>query len=190
MKLFFGCSRKDRDFVDILMTYLNRSYDIDLSQMYNCYVGQTSIPVGTYFNDSIKQIIKECDRAIIIISPESLKRKYCLCELGAAWGLDKNITLIIVEPCNVTDLFEMPIMGIQSWYINPRDIHSIEDFIYKIKNDEDFKAIQKTNGTKQLIAENEFRDALYALGYKYSELPPLPEYQKCFPFHANGDPNI
>lgn len=190
MKLFFGCSKEDKEFVDSLMTFLNKVYEIDLEQMFNCYVGKNKFPVGKDFNNYIKQAITDCDRAIIMVTPESLKRKYCLCELGAAWGLDKNIILVIVAPCKFTDLLESPLMGTQAWYVNRRDENSVSEFIECIKEDKDFSAIsRKINGVQRIIAETELKETLFTQGQIHAELPPLPDYSKCLPFHADGNAN-
>ncbi|HHX50038.1 MAG TPA: toll/interleukin-1 receptor domain-containing protein [Clostridia bacterium] len=191
MRLFFGCSKDDREIVDCLMTYFNKTYEIGLDDMYNCYVGQNKFPVGENFNEYIKRAITDCDRAIIMVSRESIKRKYCLCELGAAWGLNKNIILIFVAPCKFEDLSESPFVGIQSWFVNLRDQGSISEFVECIKADKDFSAImrKKTNGVQKLVVEAEFKEALFSIGKIHADLPPLPDYRRCLPFHADGNAN-
>ncbi|HQL36089.1 MAG TPA: toll/interleukin-1 receptor domain-containing protein [Bacillota bacterium] len=190
MRLFFGCSKEDRELVDSLMAFLNKMYEIDLEQMYNCYVGRNIIPTGVNFNDYIRKIITECDRAIIMITPGSLKRRYCLCELGAAWGLDKNITLILVAPCKFEDLLESPLMGIQAWFVDLRDKESISEFVENIKRDTDLSKIsRKINLTQKIDAETEFKETLFNIGQIHAELPPLPDYTRCYAFHADGNSN-
>lgn len=186
MKIFISCSNQDKEIADILMAYFERTFNISYDDMYNCFVGKRT-PVGINYNEYIKESIIASDIIIILITEEALKSKYCLCELGAAWGLNKKTIMVFVEPTSYENLFDTPMAGMQALSVNLKDKKSIDRLIVdfglvfsSLINEENYKSDQS-------LSKHEAKEDLHKLSFT-REIPKSPVLLNSNAFHANGDP--
>lgn len=90
-KIFISHSSFEADIASSLVEFLVRGVGIDESLIFCSTKPGFDIPVGVNFNDYILKQLKEDNVIVIaIISNNYYNSKYCLYELGAAWGLCKN----------------------------------------------------------------------------------------------------
>ncbi len=95
-KIFISHSSKDKRIgkyvVDMLLLMRVPRKNIFFSSEF--YYGA---PAGTDSYKQAKQAIQNCDLAIFLISPNFYDSKYCMNEIGAVWGLDKNFLPLVIS---------------------------------------------------------------------------------------------
>jgi HAD superfamily phosphoserine phosphatase-like hydrolase len=101
-KIFISHSSSDKLYANLLMDFLTNGLGIGHSDIFCSSISGADIPIGVDFNDYIISKIKESSEfyTIAIISNSYYNSRYCLYELGAAWGLGKandNIIPFLVE---------------------------------------------------------------------------------------------
>gem|GEM_PF-3632198 len=95
-KLFISHSTIDKEAATLLVNFLVNGLGINEELIFCSSVSGHEIPVGQNFNDYILKKIRQSSRffTIAIISNVYYNSKYCLYELGAAWGLSKSTSII------------------------------------------------------------------------------------------------
>ena len=121
-KVFVSHSTKDADLVEEFIDFME-IMGVERNDIY-CTSIDGTISTGTNFIDNIKTNIKNTEKVIFIITPEYLKSKFCLAEMGAAWVLNQKIYPIIFKPLDFSILEDTPLKGIQA-----NKIDSIESII-------------------------------------------------------------
>lgn len=59
------------------------------------FLDEWEIEVGQSIPDSVRTNIEQCDEFVVLLSPYSKDRPWVLAEIGAAWGLQKPIMVIV-----------------------------------------------------------------------------------------------
>ena len=117
MSLFLSHAKADdvliHDFVDLLQTGCGVQNGIVCTS-----VDGMGIPSGKTFIDFIESEIKDAKCVILVITPSYYESVFCLCELGATWGLKKNMFPLIVPPLTFNDGLKAVLAGTQAGFIN------------------------------------------------------------------------
>jgi len=101
-KIFISHSSTDKVYTDLLVDFFVNGLGLDNNDIFCSSVAGSDIPIGVDFNEYILGKIKESSDffTFAIISNSYYNSRYCIYELGAAWGLGKsndNIIPFIVE---------------------------------------------------------------------------------------------
>ena len=59
------------------------------------FLDEKDIEVGQHIAKEVREAIAKCDEFVVLLSPNSKGREWVLLELGAAWGLEKPIMVIL-----------------------------------------------------------------------------------------------
>lgn len=96
-KIFVSHASTDRIYANLLVDFLTNGLGLDNSDVFCSSVAGSDIPIGVDFNEYILSKIKESSEffTIAIISNSYYNSRYCIYELGAAWGLGKTNDSII-----------------------------------------------------------------------------------------------
>lgn len=91
LRVFFSYASADKAYALRLRSLL--------SQRLNLRIFTTeTLSAGEDWESKLKSEISECDIFVVLLSPYSLKSKWVLHELGAAWGLEKPIISVVTDP--------------------------------------------------------------------------------------------
>lgn len=91
-KIFISHSTFDKEIAEVLVKFLKYGLGISSKKIFCSSLDGHDIPIGVNFNDYIRNQIANAKGIVIIpiISNHYYNSKYCLYELGAAWGLGKG----------------------------------------------------------------------------------------------------
>jgi len=117
--------------VDRLIDLLQIGIGIGDPQLFCSNTPGLDIPAGRGFMDYIKQMLHEALFTIHLITPSFLESKYCLLELGAAWGEGKCFPLI-VPPLSLERLQLGPLGGMQLKRLDSRGLDSLRDALTNV----------------------------------------------------------
>ena len=95
-KIFISHASADEAIVSPIVDMIFDVYDFHRESGEIMYTGSrdTGLKNWSNFNDSLRQALRDCDVVIVFLSSNYIKRPYCLYELGAIWGLNKQGFLI------------------------------------------------------------------------------------------------
>lgn len=99
------------------------------------------IPAGTpNYIEAIRKEVEKPDLVILVISPNYLESKFCLCELGAAWALGLPLFPFVVPPLKKSEV-KATLAVTQSGLITDSDF--LDEFRDKVK---EFHSTSVTTG--------------------------------------------
>ena len=116
-KIFISHSTKDVELIEKFLDFLEIAMGISREEVYCTSIAGT-ISTGQKFIDNIENNIKSAKIVIFIITPQYLKSKFCLAEMGAAWVLNQKIYPLIFNPLDFDVLEDTPLKGIQAKILN------------------------------------------------------------------------
>lgn len=126
-KIFISHSTKDVELINEFLDFLETAMGIDREDVYCTSVNGT-ISTGQKFIDNIESNIKNAQIVMFMITPQYLKSKFCLAEMGAAWVLNQEIYPLIFNPLSFDVLEDTPLKGVQAKMLgNKQDILSMYD---------------------------------------------------------------
>lgn len=119
-QLFISHSTADKDIVQNLIDFLVLGMGIPRKEIF-CTSQSDSLATGELFIERIKENLNGCQLIVCILSPNYLRSKFCLAELGAAWLQTGKIIPLLVPTLRYEDLNDTPLLGLQMSYINDED---------------------------------------------------------------------
>lgn len=123
------------------------------------------IPAGTpNYIEAIRKEVEKPDLVILVISPNYLESKFCLCELGAAWALGLPLFPFVVPPLKKSEV-KATLAVTQSGLITDSDF--LDEFRDKVK---EFHSTSVTTG-----AWNAAKDAFLKVIPRIIAALPAPE---------------
>jgi hypothetical protein len=97
-QVFLSHAEEDESVMEPIRNSLRR-------ESFTVWTNKTDIQMGEAFQDAINRGIEEADNVVYLLSPESLKSKFCQQELDYALSLNKRIIPILVRE---TDFNQVP----------------------------------------------------------------------------------
>lgn len=117
-RIFISHSSYDSEFALALYAFLQDGFEINSSDIF-CTSKQDELIVGSDPHTAILDALKGTDEiCYFIISPSTFDSMYCFCEMGAAWALDKDPTLIHIYPITHDDVRLRRLPFSQRWAID------------------------------------------------------------------------
>ncbi len=131
-KIFISHASADAAIVTPIVDMIFDAYDFHREKREMMYTSSrdTGLINGSNFNDSLRQALNECSIVIVFLSSNYVKSEYCLCELGAIWGLNKRKFLIRQQE---TQGFKLPDLTLALAYdvLSEDCLNAISDYIQK-----------------------------------------------------------
>lgn len=109
-KIFISHSTKNKELVDVFLEFLQLGMGVERSDIF-CTAFPEDLSTGEAFMEKIRYELQDCEAVISIITEEYLRSKFCLIELGAAWGMSKNYFPLTLVPFK--ELKDTPLSGLQ-----------------------------------------------------------------------------
>lgn len=89
-KIFVSHAKEDEKIVTPIVDNILRTFEINEKEIMYTSSLTSGLRNGTDFNDEIREAIRQAKLVIVYLSHNYLKSIYCLIELGATWGMQKD----------------------------------------------------------------------------------------------------
>lgn len=116
-RLFISHCNLDKDIAQDLMDFFVLGMGIPRNEIF-CTSLSGSLVTGDQFIERIRKNLEGCQLIVCILSPNYLRSKFCMAELGAAWLQTGKIIPLLVPPLRYEDLNDTPLLGVQMSFIN------------------------------------------------------------------------
>lgn len=110
--LFISHSTQDRETVQQFLDFLVLGMGIARNQIF-CTSQSGTLPTGYPFIEQIRKSLRDCAQVLCFLTPNYLRSKFCMAELGAAWFQVGKIIPLVVPPLQYPDLNDTPLLGLQ-----------------------------------------------------------------------------
>lgn len=111
-RLFISHSSQDQEAVQQFIEFLVLGMGIFRSDIF-CTSQSGTLPSGQPFIEHIRGAMSNCQQVLCFLTPNYLRSKFCLAELGAAWIQMGKIIPLVVQPLQYADLNDTPLLGLQ-----------------------------------------------------------------------------
>ncbi|MCB7520645.1 toll/interleukin-1 receptor domain-containing protein [[Clostridium] hylemonae] len=144
-KIFISYSSKNEKLVSCFLEFLQMGMGVNNSDIF-CTAYSESFVTGETFIEKIREKLQECEAVISLITEEYLESKFCLTEMGAAWGMNKQFFPLLLV--SYADLSDTPLQGMEMRKLySEDDMSRVYDELYDC-------------GISQTHQTNEFRKRL------------------------------
>ncbi|TNM59891.1 TIR domain-containing protein [Aliirhizobium smilacinae] len=114
--IFISHATADQALAHLLVNFLKEAIGVPERSIFCSSISGHDIPLAADFNQYIKDMIKEPELVIILMTPTYMERPFCLMELGATWVRSHQAVPIVVPPVSYGDVTRT--LGLtQSWEI-------------------------------------------------------------------------
>ncbi len=118
--IFISHSTKNGELVEQFVEFLKLGMGIENSRIF-CTSENGTLPTGRHFVEIIKREVQKREMVIALITPEYLKSRFCMMELGAAWVVAQYLCPILAGRVDYKDLDDTPLAGMQMRKIDSED---------------------------------------------------------------------
>lgn len=119
-RIFISHAVVDEPLVDALVDLLQTGIDISREKIFCSSIKGMHIRTGRAFAEYIKDELATSDFVIEVISQPYFESPFCLCELGAAWILNREIFPLLVPPMEFSEL-KAVLRDVQACKIDDKD---------------------------------------------------------------------
>lgn len=130
-KVFISYSTKNQEIAERFIEFLQLGMGVQRDSIF-CTAFSETLTTGEQFIEEIRRELVDCEAVISLITEEYLESKFCLVEMGAAWGMSKRyfpLVLVPYERLNAT-----PLCGIQMRRLNcPEDMSTVYDELFECR---------------------------------------------------------
>ena len=124
-KIFISHSVRDKELIRTLVDFLQMGMGIGKEDIF-CTSYPEELPSGENFIEIIRQQMRNCEAAFLVITDNFLRSPFCLTELGAAWGLGKRLFPLLLT--SIDKVERTPLKGLQVRFLNKEnDVSAIYD---------------------------------------------------------------
>lgn len=128
MKIFISHSHIDSDIANALVDFLTQGIGVEHSAIFCSSSDGKDVPLGLNFNEYILNKLQGEDAEVLcVVSNNYYNSKYCLYELGAAWGLCRKITPILIPPMQYANLRDFLSQSNAVQATIERDLNKLKD---------------------------------------------------------------
>jgi hypothetical protein len=130
--IFISHAAKDAEFVGDLIDLLKVGIDgfVD-SHVFCSSTDGLGIPAGQNFVEFIRSKIKSPVCVVFVMTETFVARRFCLCELGAAWALCHDIFPLLVPPLTYADM-DGVLTGVQGEVYSKAGLNSLRDRVVAV----------------------------------------------------------
>ena len=131
-KIFISHAVKDKEVASALVRFLNQVMDMPDGTIFCSSIPGEGIPGGENFVQYIKrELISDNVIVLPLLSQNYLRSLFSVCELGAAWGLERKWIPLMLPPLQHSDLTAV-LSGIQVHSLNiPEHLGLLRDEVAK-----------------------------------------------------------
>ena len=90
-RVFVSYSHKDR----WIAKHIVKEIESRAKGAVHVFLDEKDIEAGQHIAEEIREAIEQCEEFVVLLSPNSKGREWVLIEMGAAWGLKKQIMTIL-----------------------------------------------------------------------------------------------
>lgn len=132
-KIFLSHATADKALADRLIELLTTGCDISPNDILCTSEPGMGVPIGNEnFIEFLQKQMQDPALVILLLSQNYFASQFCLCELGATWGLKLPTFPLVVPPVNRAGL-KATLLVTQAGYVNDLDcLHELRD---RIKDD-------------------------------------------------------
>jgi TIR domain len=156
-KIFLSHASKDKPLADKLVDLLTLGCAVDPNDILCTSLEGKGIPAGTSsFIQFLRAQIQKPDLVILLLSENFFASQFCVCELGAVWGMDLSYFPIVVPPLDKTKLKAVLAVAQAGDILNTTWLDELRDGVkekvnvsvrtatWTVKRDEFLKTAEKT----------------------------------------------
>lgn len=110
--LFISHSTQDQEAVQQFVDFLVLGMGISRNKIF-CTTQSGTLLTGHSFIAQIREALEDCAQVLCFLTPNYLRSKFCMAELGAAWFQAGKIIPLVVPPLQYSDLNDTPLLGLQ-----------------------------------------------------------------------------
>lgn len=180
VSLFVSHSAKDKDLVGLIIQTVKAFYDLPDAQIRCTSLPGYQLTGGANIATTIQSEIRNAAVVLSVITPNSLRSPWALCELGAVWGLTGRLVPAIAG----LEYHEVqgPLGVSHCWRLDDQDnVYAIMDQI-----GEQLKQI--TNRRKgRRIEENKYIEKIVKMSQNYTKLTPELSINELYSLHFSSD---
>jgi hypothetical protein len=103
-KIFISHSSQDEKLVHAFTQMVEKGMGINSRSIFCSSIAGQGIAPGMRVLEQLWAELHGTDTAIMIITPRFYESPYCMCELGAVWGMNKAFIPIVSPPLRLSDL--------------------------------------------------------------------------------------
>lgn len=131
-KIFVSYCNQDSAVAQAFLRLLHDGMKIGSEHIF-CTIKKDAISPGDSFSDTIAVNIRNSDIACYLLTENFLNSKYCLMEMGAAWGLNKRNLILMNNMKLIKKLNSTPFYGIQCLcYQDKEELNSLYQIFKEI----------------------------------------------------------
>jgi hypothetical protein len=132
-KIFISHATADKELADKLIELLTTGCDISPNHILCTSEPGMGVPIGNAnFIEYLQKQMQNPALVILLLSQNYFASPFCLCELGATWGLMLPIFPLVVPPVNKANL-KATLLVTQAGYVN--DVESLHELRDRIRDD-------------------------------------------------------
>jgi hypothetical protein len=105
--LFISHAKKDRELATAIVELLLNGTSLEVGEVINASLEEAGIPAGKDFISYLKSKIGTPNASLVLLTPNYLTSRFCLCELGAVWALSEKVIPLLVPPLTSRHLQEL-----------------------------------------------------------------------------------
>lgn len=110
--IFISHATKDKELARAVVDFLEQGMGVPENEIFCSSLPEFGIPTGENFVSYMKGQMQKPVIVLLLLTPSYFKSNFCLCEMGAAWGMSHKIFPIIVPPLDYDDVKDV-LLGTQ-----------------------------------------------------------------------------
>jgi len=105
--LFISHAKKDKELAAAVADLLISGTSLEVGEVINVSLEEMGIPAGKEFISYLRSKIGTPNTSLVLLTPNYLTSRFCLCELGAVWALSEKMIPLRVPPLTARHLQEL-----------------------------------------------------------------------------------
>lgn len=151
-RIFISHASADANELVPIVDMLTDIYELEKEEITFTSLPETGLANFSRFNETLRKAIQESDLIIIYLTNTYIQREYCLYELGAIWGLNKNCFLINRDGINKDKLPEL-LLGHTFSKLDDISIDNLVDLLEELHYSRRVKKTADYNSRKKRVLE-------------------------------------
>lgn len=151
-RIFISHASADAHELVPIVDMLTDIYELEKEEITFTSLPETGLANFSRFNETLRKAIQESDLIIIYLTNTYIQREYCLYELGAIWGLNKNCFLINRDGINKDKLPEL-LLGHTFNKLDDISIDNLVDLLEELHYSRRVKKTADYNSRKKRVLE-------------------------------------
>lgn len=143
--IFISHATADKELADQLVSLIELGIGIPDKDVFCTSLEGLGIPSGVNFVDFIKAQLQESQTVLLLLTPHYYASEFCLCELGATWGMTHRTFPLLLPPLTYDDMKGV-LLGTQALHLGTqKDLNQFQKEITELlgNHNKDFAIWEK-----------------------------------------------